>query len=130
MDKSKKPDPKKPWCPRCKAHTEFVIAGPAEGNKYSRCKNCRGTMFTPREESSDKSCVGCLVVLMLVVGLLAYAAVTMGMLDADTGPLGTFTICVIVWKLFLAAFTFIILVKSWHTYRWRKWAKKNGYPEE
>ena len=130
MDKTEKPNPSKPWCPKCNRHTPFkkkayyLESGRGgEGGRGGRsydytCKHCDGTkMFVPEKMVTNKMNGLCASCVFLLLGILS------ALIEQDV-------------NLFYGIAGFACLLACggfWFNHRFlkcRKWAKENGYVEK
>lgn len=120
MDEPEKPDPSKPWCPKCIGHTPFEKKEYRDGNgttSYSfYCKHCNGTkMYLPDKMALGKIICDYTGVACLLLGIGGALFENDLKIFYGFGGLG------------LALF-----FMSWWANRrfskWRGWAKENDYP--
>ena len=74
------PDPKKPWCRKCMAHTRYskkAVAGGVDGSpkvEYSYCKECGETVWAPKhcQKSWHVLCAICggFIILGLFIAII------------------------------------------------------------
>ena len=121
MDEAEKPDPSKPWCPKCIGHTPFQTKkyNTENGTRESHlCQKCNGTkMHIPGEMALGKIICGYAGVASLLLGIGGTLFEEDPKIFYWFGGLGL-------------AFIFMYWWANRRFSKWRGWAKENGYTEE
>ena len=122
MDETEKPDPSKPWYPKCIGHTPFKKKEnkkPGHGTDYSFwCRHCNGTkMYLPVNMALGKIICGYAAVVSLLIGIGCSLFENDLKFFYGFGGLACIGACFGFWA-------------NHRFSKWRKWAKENGYTGE
>ena len=123
------PDPNKPWCRKCMAHTRYskeVVAGGKEGSPkvvYNYCKECGESVWAPEHYCPKKS--------WLVLSILSVGFFIVGLLIAMYGRgdiliLG-YGLIFIGPILYIQTMKHEIKPKRETKKAWLAWARERGY---
>ena len=127
------PDPKKPWCRKCMAHTRYlkkvVAGGGREGSPevvYNYCKECGESVWAPEHYCPEKS--------WLVISVLSAGFIIIGLLIAMYGRgdiliLG-YGLIFIGPILYIQTMKHEIKPKRETIKAWLAWARERGYTED
>ena len=130
MSNPQQPDPNKPWCRVCRAHTEWTSSvrygGSSSGTSYKCTKCSRTKMGIPDVWRGSRKIFSCLtfVVLLIAVSILSYIVFWE---EPKQTP---------VWivALFLGVMMSVTILCSWLSSRWfsawLKWAQEKNFTEE
>ena len=142
MADPQKPQYKKLWCPKCKAHSEYVEKRVQRGSETNRrtetvydCVDCNKRMYVPREYklSNQGKTVGCLCVYFPVasIGLfwLGLALKRSAEKNGDSVEEVMFLFGFIV-LAFLGIPAGVTIWSAVKHAAWVKWAKERGWEEE
>ena len=131
MSDPQQPDPNKPWCRVCHAHTDYTAVSrthrDGSGGTTYTCKKCSRTkMGIPDVWRGSRKVFSCLtfVVLLIAVSMLSY--IVFWEESKKTS----------VWMvaLILGVMMSVTILCSWLSSRWfsawLKWAQEKGFTEE
>jgi hypothetical protein len=109
------PDPKKPWCPECEAHTKYECVG-CDDNIADYCLNCGTMVWRPTTHIFliFGSCVFMLSLLVL--------SIWMFLIDPFNGA-----ISVGAFLFFCLVFYIIYIPRRRRKKAWLAWARECGY---
>ena len=122
MDKTEKPNPSKPWCPKCNRHTPFkkkaYYLESGRGGEGGRGGRSYGTkMYLPDKMALGKIICGYAAVVSLLTGIGCTLFENDLKFFYGFGGLACIGACFGFWA-------------NHRFSKWRKWAKENGYPGE
>ena len=70
-----KPDEKRPWCKKCRAHTSYAQGQHGVvGHQILKCDRCEGEMLKNAYGMTHSSRLGCIVPALRVLGVLLLIA--------------------------------------------------------
>ena len=127
MADPQKPDPQKPWCPECQAHTEYKTdTWVSEGTHYTdrTCLYCDNELFIPkmRKDNFKRDSLICICFPTFIFVLMAIS----GHIDNSTSSwvvIGTILLCSLI--IFWATYS-----DNLRRFRnWKKWAEERGWEE-
>ena len=127
-----KPDEKRPWCKKCRAHTSYAQGQHGVvGHQILKCDRCEGEMLINVAGMTHSSRLGCgvrgwpvLGMLLILMGCAIFGS------EDPVGPPGTYnryTPFVAIFFWVCGAGCFAMLVRLYRLRRsWRAWVKEQG----